>query len=200
MNIVRLLILPCLLSLIFVCNGSAEIESWVDQDGVRHFSNVDTSQKSAVVKSVEEFKSSEEGKKPEPKKKKWKSYEEICRADPSCNEEMEKRKRYREYQESKERWRLKRDQELREKAERKKAQDCERYRREFEKFRQAGWDKYYPPKYVPIKCPDRTWMDSRGNVYDNRAECYSRRRVIRKAAYEKELRRRELLMKKSCGS
>ncbi|MEJ2154150.1 MAG: hypothetical protein P8X96_02345, partial [Desulfobacteraceae bacterium] len=67
MNIVRLLILPCLLSLIFVCNGSAEIESWVDQDGVRHFSNVDTSQKSAVVKSVEEFKSSEEGKKPEPK-------------------------------------------------------------------------------------------------------------------------------------
>lgn len=200
MIIARLLILSCLLSLAFISNGSAGIESWVDQDGVRHFSNVDTTRKGAGVTSIEEYKSDDTARKPEPKKSSWDDYDSICRQNPGCRQEMEKRERYEELQESNRRLRLKVEQEAKEKDDKIKKQNCEMLRKQLEKMRQAGWENYSSTTSESISCPDRFWTDSRGFVYDNSAACFARRNLIRRRAYERELQYKENQLKRSCGS
>ena len=206
MVIVRLLVFTFMFLIILITYGSAGIESWLDENGVRHFINVYSSQKSGEVKAHEEYKSSETEKNPAATKKrprstekKWNSYEEICRADPSCNKEMEKRKQYEEDQKLKEQHRQKIMQKVKEENKKRKEQICERLRKELDRFRQAGWENYNSPKLPHIPCPDRFWSNSRGERFDNRSECIGRRNRYKKSAYEQELRHKEYMIR-SCDS
>jgi hypothetical protein len=199
MLVLRPLFFSFMFSLFFNAYGAADIESWVDENGVRHFSNVDPSQKSGEVKTYEEIETKEAENRPRPIEKKWNSYEEICRADPSCNKEMERRKQYENDQLLKEQHRLKMMQELKAKNKKRKEQNCERIRKDLEKFRQAGWENYNPPKLQPPSCPDRTWMNSRGEVFNNMSECIKRRNRYKKGAYERKLRIKEYMFRSSCS-
>ena len=200
MIIARLLFLSCLLSLAFIANGSAGIESWVDQDGVRHFSNVDTTRTGAGVTSIEEYKSDDTAKEPEPKKSSWDDYDRICRQDPSCRQEMEKRERYDELQESNRRLRLKAEQAAKEQNDKIHKQTCDMLRKQLEKMRQAGWENYTSPTWVPPSCPYRVWTDSRGITYDNSYVCTVQINSSRRRAYERDLQYKENQFKISCGS
>lgn len=199
MIIIRILLLSSLLSMAFMANLHADIVSWVDSNGVRHFSNVDASQKNDAVKSVEEYKPDNTARNPEPKSRTHNPYKVINGQDSFYQKEIERQKQSEEISAQKERLRTKREREANEKAARDRSQNCNKAKKELERLKQAGWKSYNSPSVIQVSCPDRVWTDGRGIVRDNMRECTARRNQARINAYEQDIGQKEYRIKMFCG-
>ena len=199
----RSFLILCLLLLPGTGLVSADMISWTDENGVRHFSNAAGPERGTPSRSIEEYKP----ESPEPEQREndgrpriTKSQrDEIMRRyrENKKREEEKWRKIYekedREYEEK-----VKRRQKTLEKLAKSRKESCEKATRALEELRRKGWERYVDPKAQPISCPDRIWFDRRGIRFDNKKECLERRDRQRKAAYNQAVRSKEYARKMHC--
>jgi hypothetical protein len=167
-----------------VCHG--QISSWVDENGVRHFSNVETSDESKKGKNIEEYMTSESDEEVDRTRDRFKildMYEEEMenkQKQEALEEEMKAAEKKEREQHKAER-----------KAAREKRKECSARMKSLDDLRHKKWQDYDTPELALIACPDKRWRGVRGKVYDNMKECTERRDKARKIAYEQALRQME---------
>jgi hypothetical protein len=193
MNLIRLLLYAPLCTIIFAFPGQAQINSWTDANGVRHFSNVNVSGEHKTVKKMEEYKTEPSGGDGDHNRDRFQILQ-MYKEDRE-NEEKQKalEKEVRETEEKE-----KKLQEAAEKAEREKRQACSEHRRDLQDLRHLNWEDYDAPEVKPAYCPDKRWRGSHGRLFDNMEECTERRNKSLKSAYEEAVRRQEEEINKLC--
>lgn len=182
----RLLFLVLLCTIIFVFPGHGQISSWVDEDGVRHFSNVDTSEEDVSVKKMEEYKTNASDEEIDRNRDRFK----ILRMfeDDRKNEEKQKSLE-QELKETEEK--EKEEREAAEKLARERKRACAKHMKKLNDLRHSKWEDYDAPHLSSVSCPDKHWKGARGKVFDNMKECTERQDRARKNAYERAIRRQE---------
>jgi hypothetical protein len=182
----RFFLFVFLCMIIFVSAGYGQISSWTDENGVRHFSNVEASEEDKTVKNMEEYKTDPSDEAVEHKRDRFK----ILRMLEEDRENEAKQKAMeQEIRESEEK--DKKEQEAAEELARERKRACAELMKKLDDLRHSKWEEYDAPHLSPISCPDRRWKGARGKVFDNMKECTERRDRARKNAYERAIRRQE---------
>ena len=179
----RLIFYVPFFAILFSLPGYGQISSWTDENGVRHFSNVETSEEKKNVEVQEEYMTDAADEEMDRNRDRF----QILRM---LNEDREKEKQQEALEEEM------REAEKREKSERaaeervarEKQQSCVEGRRKLDDLRHSKWEDFDAPGLSLLVCPDRRWKGARGQVYDNMQECTERRDKARKNAYEAALR------------
>jgi hypothetical protein len=176
-----------------LCHG--QISSWTDENGVRHFSNVETSEEKKNVKTQDEYMTDEADEQIDRDRDRFKILR-MYKKDREKEKEQEALEEEKRAAEEKER-------ELRAaeaKAAREKREACAERKTRLDDLRHVKWEEYNSPDMALIACPDRRWKGARGRVYDNMQECTERRDKARKSAYEQAVRKLEDEVKSLCGN
>jgi hypothetical protein len=179
--------LPC----VPLCHG--QISSWTDENGVRHFSNVETSEEKKNVKTQDEYMTDEADEQVDRNRDRF----EVLRM---YKEDREKKKEQEALEEEK-RTAEEKERKLRQaeaKAAREKREACAEQKTKLDDLRHIKWQEYDTPELSRFACPDRRWKGARGRVYDNMRECTERRDEARKNAYEQAVRELEDEVKSLC--
>jgi hypothetical protein len=175
-----------------LCYG--QISSWTDENGVRHFSNVETSEEKKSVETIEEYMtkpSDEETDRNRDRFQILRMYKED-REKEKEREELEEEKRTSEEKEKKLR-------EAEQRAARERREACAERKKKLEDLRHSKWEDFNAPDLSLFACPDRRWKGARGKVYDNMRECTERRDKARKSAYERAVRTLEDEVQSLCS-
>ncbi len=162
--------------------------SWVDKNGVRHFSNVEGSAEGSQVQEMEEYRSAgglSGNKKPRDRFGVLRMYEE------------DRRKDYEEQNRNQNEIAKKQAQE---KAAALQEKGCNEAKKKLEELRNTGWKNFKTFDADLISCPDRIWTDANGRLQDNIGECMARKNKARINAYEREMRQRDSIVKCYCKS
>lgn len=183
-----------LCTIVFVLPGYGQINSWTDENGVRHFSNVETSEEKKNLEVMEEYVTRPSDHEAEHSRDRF----QILRMYQEDREKEEKQKALEEdMREAEERDMKKLEAE--EKAARERREACAEQKNQLEDLRRTKWEAYETSDLSLFACPDRRWKGARGKVYDNMRECIERRDRARKAAYERAVRQLEDQVKSLCA-
>jgi hypothetical protein len=172
-----------LFAVFFSLPGHGEISSWTDESGVRHYSNVETSEEKKTVEVQEEYVTDEADEAVDQNRDRFQILEmyKEDREKEQQQKALEKEMREAEKREKQER-------EVEERTAREKQKACEEGRRKLDDLHHSKWEDYDAPGLSAFVCPDKHWKGARGKVYDNMQECTERRDKARKSAYEEALR------------
>jgi hypothetical protein len=193
MHLIRLLLYASLCTIIFAFPGQAQITSWTDANGVRHFSNVNVSGEHKAVKKINEYKTEPSDEETDQKRDRF----QILQMYKEDRENEEKQKAVEKHVKAAE----EKERELQaaaEKAEREKRKACTEHKRNLEDLQHLNWEDYDAPEVKPAYCPDKRWRGSHGRMFDNMEECTERRNKSLKSAYEEAIRQQEEEVKKLC--
>jgi hypothetical protein len=194
MHASRLFLYVPLFAFLFIAPGYGQISSWTDENGVRHFSNVETLEEKKSVEIIEEYETNASDQEVDQNRDRF----QILRMYEEDREEKEKQEALeKEMRETEER--EKNDQAAAEKAARERKEACAERERKLEDLRHTKWEDFDAPDLYPIVCPDRRWKGARGKAYDNMKECTERRDRARKSAYEQAIGRQEEEVEKFCS-
>jgi Domain of unknown function (DUF4124) len=193
MNLNRLFLYASLCTIILAFPGYAQITSWTDANGVRHFSNVNISGEHKTIKKMKEYKTEPPDEEAEHSRDRFQILQ-LYKEDRE-NEEKQKEleKKVREADEKE-----KELQVAAEKADRDRRKACTEHKRNLEDLRHLDWADYDAPGVKPASCPDKRWIGSHGRLFDNLEECTERRNKSLKSAYEKAVCQQEEEIKKFC--
>lgn len=174
--------------------GHGQISSWTDENGVRHFSNVETSEEKKTFEIQDEYMTDEADEEMDRNRDRFQILRmlEEDREKEKQQEALEEEMREAEKKEKSERA-------AEEKAAREKREACAKGKRELDDLRHLGWEEYAAPDLHSVACPDRRWKGPRGKVYDNMQECIERRDKARKNAYEEAVRKLEDELEAVCS-
>ena len=174
-----------------LCHG--QISSWTDENGVRHFSNVESSDEKKDTEVRDEYMTDEADEQVDRNRDRFKILHMY-------KEDLEKQKEQEVLEEEK-RAAEEKERKLREaeaKAAREKREACAERKTRLAELHHIKWEDYNSPDLALISCPDRHWKGARGRVYDNMQECTERRDKARKSAYEQAVRQLEDEVKSLC--
>lgn len=181
MYLVRLFLLLCLFSVVSALQISAEINSWVDENGVRHYSNVGTPDPNTVVESAEEYKFA-----PPPAAPRMTSREKYQQ------DAKRRHKQKRQEWEEQEKERQKKNKRRAAKREEKRNQQlCRKSKKRLEKLRQDTW----------INFSSRHGIHNCQNYNDHRQrrECERKERRLKQHDYRAAVKRAEDSINQTCG-
>jgi hypothetical protein len=190
----RLIFCVPLFAVFFSLPGHGDISSWTDESGVRHFSNVETSEEKKTLEVQEEYMTDEADEAVDRNRDRfqilhmYKEDQEREKQQEALEEEIKEAEKKAEAERKAE-----------EKAAREKQQSCEEGRRKLDDLSHTKWEDYDTPGLALFVCPDRRWKGARGKNYDNMQECAERRDKARKNAYEEALRQLEDETKSLCA-
>ena len=174
-----------------LCHG--QISSWTDENGVRHFSNVETSEEKKTVDTIEEYMT---GPSDDEVERSRDRFQILRMLEADREREKEQKALDEELREADKR--EKKEREVEEKAARERREACTGGKKELDDLRHLGWEDYDSPDLSAAVCPDRRWKGARGKVYDNLQECIERRDKARKSAFEQAVHRLEEKVKSLC--
>lgn len=190
----RLSVLALFLFICLTANSHAGMTSWVDKNGVRHYSNTDAPADNTTVRNIEELKHQEEISNVKRKDNKRdgfsviQMYEEDRKRDREEKELLELQRKNEE---------LDRAIEASKRAKRKKQEQyCREAKDRYDKLRSLGWRKYSASQQEFRDLQDKIIVDSRGRV--QRRDLGDGQEKIRKALYERALERQEKEVQKVC--
>ena len=193
MDTIRFFLCVPLLIIFFSLPRYGQISSWTDENGVRHFSNVEALEEKKDVETIEEYETSTSDEEVDKSRDRF----QILRMYEEDLEEKEKQDALEEeVRETEER--EKKEREAAAKIERERKAACEESRKDLNDLRHSKWQDYDAPDQYQIVCPDRRWKGVRGKAYDNMSECIERRDKAIKSAYEQAIRRMEEEVEKVC--
>ena len=175
-----------------LCHG--QISSWIDENGVRHFSNVETSQEKKKIRTQDEYMTDEEDEQVDRNRDRFEVLR-MYKQDREKEKEQEALKEEKRADEEKER----KLRAAEAKAAREKREACAERKAKLDDLRHLQWEEYNSSDLAQFACPDRRWKGARGKVYDNMQECTERRDKARKIAYEQAVRKLEDEVKSFCA-
>lgn len=191
----RLFVFLLFMFMCFTARGYSDMTSWVDEKGVRHYSNVNAPTGKATVEDMQEFKSREE----EPRVRRrgdqrdrfgvLKMYEKdkIKREQEKKMEEMR-----RQGDEGKRRM-----EEYRKEARQRREEYCEEAKKKLYKLRKSGWRKYAENQTWNRSVQDRYWFDREGRPH--KRDFDSQEESALKRGYNQAVRKQEQIVKKACA-
>jgi hypothetical protein len=190
----RVFMLFLFLLLCFGATCHADMASWVDENGVRHYSNVDAPANNTKMENVQEYRPLQEkpGNEQEVDKKDrfgvLKMYEE------------ERRKAIKEKKQAEMRAYEKKTKGILDSIEKRKkqrqAEKCQAAKEKLEKLRGLGWEKFY---YLQLDfgiVSDNCRIDRRGVVHLDDLDAEGERTW--KAIYERNIRLHEKKVRDAC--
>ncbi len=182
-------------TLVFIAPGYGQISSWTDENGVRHFSNVETSEEKKTHEVMEEYVTEPSDEDVDRSRDRF----QILRMYKEDREEEEKQKALeKDIREAEKEAAQKREAE--EKAVMEKREACAEHQKRLDDLRHSKWQDYDDPGLSLFACPDRRWKGTRrGKVYDNLMECTERRDRARQAAYDRAVRQLEDQVQSLCA-
>jgi hypothetical protein len=192
-SVKRLFLCASLCTIIFAFPGYAQISSWIDENGVRHFSNVDIPGEHKTVKKMEEYQTDSSDEEMDRNRDRFqilRMYEE--------DRENEERKKSLEEEKREAEEKKRNQQEAAEKAAREKEKSCTESKIKLDDLRHSKWEDFDAPGLSLITCPDRHWKGAHGKVFDNMRECTERRDKALKNAYQHALRQHEQKVENFC--
>lgn len=206
---------------LFMClgvNSHAAMTSWVDKNGVRHYSNVAAPASGTTIENAKEFKAQqeksgegreinqrdrfavlkmyEEERKKDIKEKKQaeiRSYKEkVKRILETSKIDKTTEKEKREYKKkAKERKKMPHD------FAKERKRSCEEMKRKLRELRSSGWENFKSTRSLQGTCPDRFFIKN-SRVYRNK-KCIDQDNRYRKAEYEQAIKAKEYQYKMFCG-
>jgi molecular chaperone DnaK (HSP70) len=193
MNSIRLFLCAILITMAIAPSGVAQITSWTDKNGVRHFSNVETSGEKKAVKKMKEYKTNASDEEVEHNRDRF----QILQMYEEDREKEEKKKALEQKMKEAEE-KEKKKQEAADKAARERRKACMEHKKELNDLQHTGWEDYDAADVSPAYCPDKRWRGAHGRWFDNMDECTERRNQSLKNAYQKAMRQQEEQVKKNC--
>jgi hypothetical protein len=164
----------------------ADMVSWVDENGIRHYSNIEGSSEAGKSKIVDEYKSQPENKKTYNSKERFK----VLDIYNKQNEKYREKKEQQQYE-----WNQRK---AKERAAEKAANRCADAKDKLEKLRTAGWKNYVAREANSITCPDRVWTNRRGEMQNNMGPCMARKNIARMNAYKRAIHLYEMAVRGAC--
>jgi hypothetical protein len=183
----------------FIAVSHADLTSWVDKNGVRHYSNTTAPASNTTVKNSEEFKPKERGFGPRRKGDRrdgfsvLRMYEKEREEHLKEKKEEEKKAEIRRYNEA-----VKRSRNAAKRAEKKRqAQYCREAERKFDKLRSLGWRNYYYEKRELLSEDQKIEFDSQGNPRMRSLSARDEKAWKRK--YDEAVRKQEAKVQRECS-
>lgn len=190
MQLNRLFLLLCAFFMFLAVNSHAEITYWVDENGVRHYSNADTSVEDKEVKSIEEYRQNQSNEDGKSVKKRRSELLDMYKED---------KKRELEEKRQKDEERAERSREKAKKAaDEKKARLCAEAKQNLEELRELGWKNFESADIEQHVREYRFSVDHHGVTHDNNAQRIADRNKARKKAYDRAVREREKRVQHLC--
>jgi hypothetical protein len=187
----------CVFLSLIISQTSAEMHSWVDENGVRHFSNSGGPADNANTQIMEEYKPDPAAidtgvtRKESRRSEIMRRYKEnVAREKAKMDKILEKEKQ--EYDKKVEKRKKMLDDIARE-----RQKSCQEMKRKLVALQRSGWRNFTSSRAQQTACPDRQWVQN-GRVYNNNGECISRRNRYQKAEYEQAVRAKEYQYKMFC--
>lgn len=190
----RIFLYSSLFTIFLILPGYGQISSWTDKNGVRHFSNVETSEEKKTVEVLEEYETKASDEEVDRNRDRF----QILRMYEEDREEKEKQKALeKEMREAEER--EKKQQEAEARVAREKREACAERKKKLNDLRHTKWENYDAPGLYQIVCPDRRWKGPHGKVFNNMRDCTERRDKARKSAYEQAIHLQEKEVEEFCS-
>jgi hypothetical protein len=196
MPALRLFVLLLFVFMCFTVHGYSDMTSWVDKNGVRHYSNVNAPTGKATVQDMQEFKSKEGELRVRRKRDQrdrfgvLKIYEEDRIRRQQEKKRMEEMRRQGDEQK-------RRMEEYKKAARERQAEYCQAAKRKLYKLRKSGWRKYAENQTWNRSVQDRYWFDSEGQPH--KRDFSSQEESALKRGYSQAVRKQEQIVKKACA-
>lgn len=199
-------------------SSHAAMISWVDKNGVRHYSNVDAPDSGTAIENTNELEAQqersdegqeinqrdrfavlemhEEERKKDIKDKKQaeiRSYrEKVKRLTEASKTDKKPEKEKREYKKN-----AKKRKKNPHATAREREGKCEKMKREIRELRSSGWENYRSTRSLQGTCSDH-FVGGNGRVYRNN-KCIDQKNRYRRAEYEQAIKAKENQYKMFCG-
>jgi hypothetical protein len=184
----------------FIAGGHADLTSWVDSNGVRHYSNTAAPANSTTLKNSEEFKPGEKGFGPRRKGDRRDGFSVLRMYEKDREKRLEKKKKAEEEAEiRKHNEEVRRSMRAARRAEKKRqAQHCQEAERKFDKLRSQGWRNYYYEKRKRLSLNQKIEFDRQGNPRMRRQS--AKEEKAWKRQYDEAVRSQESRVQRECSN
>lgn len=195
MKAARLFLLLLLLFIYLNVNSYADMTSWLDEDGVRHYSNRAAPDGDTTFENMEEFKHQKEDVVVEQKGNQRNPFSVLQMYEKDRKRDLDEKllketriyhERVKEAIEDSKRENRKRQEEL-----------CRKAKKRYDVLRSLGWKDYTASHQEVRRVKDRLILDSHGRVHNSDLD--DRQKEVMKMVYNRAVKAQEKEVEKACA-